>query len=259
MTEFMDKLRGGELVLGMNIRHSRTSEAAPILKDCGYDWFMLDNEHTPFSPPQAYETLLAASRCGIAGIVRARNHDPAEIGAQLSNGASGIFVPHVDTAAQALLAARSCKFPPEGILSVPGSFPQLGYRPTPFDVAARQMNERTIVICMIESPEAVSNVDKIAATPGVDVLFIGASDFTYAAGLHGQYDSEVLFSAIKHVCDAARANGKFVGLGGVKTPEQWKRCVKLGVQMLMTENDLSMLIYRATERAGIFRSYKTES
>jgi 4-hydroxy-2-oxoheptanedioate aldolase len=258
MTEhstLLEKLRRDELVVGMNVRHSRTSEAAPLLKECGFDWFMLDDEHTPFSPPQAYETLLAASRLGITGLVRARHNHPAEIGVHLSNAAGGIFIPHVDTAEQALEAAKACRFPPEGVLSVPGYFPQFGYQPIAFDIAKQRLNAETVVICMIESPESVSNIEAIAATSGVDVLFIGASDLTFAAGIHGQYDHPIIVDAVQRICAAAKANGKHVGLGGVKAPEQWKRYIGMGVRMAMTESDLVMLVHHATERARVFKAY----
>lgn len=255
-TGFAEKLERDEIVVGCNVRHSRTSEIAPLLKDCGYDWIMLDDEHTPFAGPQAYETLLAAARVDLAGLVRTRHNHHAEIGVHLSNGARGIFIPHVDTAGQAAAAVQACRFPPDGNLSVPGFFPQYGYRYTPFDEAARRLNEETTVICMIESPEGVENVEAIAAVPGVDILFIGASDLTFAAGIHGQYDHQILNDAVQRVCRAAKANGKHVGIGGPKTEAQWRRFVAMGVRMVMTESDLLMLVNRATERANTFRSYK---
>jgi 2-keto-3-deoxy-L-rhamnonate aldolase RhmA len=254
--DMMNRLRRDELVIGMNVRHSRTSEIGPLLKECGYHWFMLDSEHTPPSPPQAYELLLAANRAGIAGIARARANDPSEIGAHLSNGARGILIPHVDTPEQAARAARSCRFPPVGNLSVPGYFPQLGYQPVPFDEAARTLNERTIVVCMIESPLAVQNADAIAATPGVDILFIGASDFTFEASIHNQYGHEMLTDAVGKVCAAARKHGKIAGMGGPKAEADWRRFIGLGIRMIMTESDLVMLIYRATERARYFQGLR---
>ena len=93
-----------------------------------------------------------------------------------------------------------------------------------------------------------------AATPGVDVLFVGASDLVYDLGFPGGYDRPELADAVARICRAAAANGKQVGMGGLRDDALWKKMIGLGVRMVLTENDLSMLVRRATERAQFFRS-----
>src|SRR5690606_6685275 len=149
ISEFRERLARDELVLGMNARHSRTSEIGPLLKDCGFHWVMLDDEHTPLNPAVSYETLLSAARVGLMPFVRTRRNEHAEIGVHLSNGAMGVFVPHVNTAEEAEHAAKACRYPPRGKLSVPGAFPQLGYKPRPFEEVTEILNDLTVVVCMI--------------------------------------------------------------------------------------------------------------
>jgi len=253
-SEFRKRLEAGEIVLGMNARHSRTTEVGPLLKDCGFHWLMLDDEHTPLNPAAVYETFLAANRIDMTTFMRVRRNDPTEIGVHMSNGPTGVFVPHVNTAEEARAAADASRYAPKGHLSVPGYFPQVGYRPMPFQQATEILNAQTVVVCMIESPEAVQNADAIAAVEGVDVLFIGASDLTYEMGIGGQYGDDRLRNAVKTVCAAARKHGKFAGIGGVKGDDLWKEYIGYGMQMIMTESDLAMLVTRAIERVGYFNS-----
>ena len=254
----LERLRQGQMILGMNARHSRTSEIAAILKGCGYHWLFLDDEHSPIPMDRAYDISLAAIRIGLTPCVRARTNHPAEIGRHLSNGALGVIIPHVNTAEEALHAARSCRFPPRGELSVPGAFPQFGYPGIPAHHATAAMNDLVMVVVMIESQEAVDNVDAIAAVDGADVLFVGLHDLTHEMGVPGEYGHERVVAAIDRVCKAARANGKFAGIGGVKENEMWGRYVKMGMRMILAENDLTMLVARASERATFFLSLPLE-
>lgn len=250
----LERLREGKIAVGMNVRHSRTSEIAWILKGCGYHFVFLDDEHSPIPVDRSYDISLAAMRVGVTPCVRVRKNLPHEIGRHMSNGALGVFVPHVDSAAEAESAARSVRFPPAGDLSVPGAFPQFGYPTIAAHEATRRLNELVMVITMIESQKAVDDVEAIAATEGVDVLFVGLHDLTHDLGLAGQYTHPRIIEALTRIEAAARGNGKFAGIGGVKTNEMWAECASMGFRFLLAENDLTMFTARASERATFFSS-----
>jgi 2-keto-3-deoxy-L-rhamnonate aldolase RhmA len=250
---FRERLARGEVLVGCNVRHSRTAEIGAILADCGFAWIMLDHEHSPMAPHLAYDIGLGAIRAGVVPLARVRANDPAEIGSCLTNGALGVIVPHVNSGAEALAAARASRFPPQGELSVPGTMPQFGYG-RPLAESTKLFNEEAITAVMVESRAALANLEAIAATPGVDVLFVGASDLVYDLGFPGGYGRPELADAVARIAAAARAHGKHVGMGGIRDDALWTRMVGLGVRMVLTENDLTMLIRRATERAGFFRS-----
>lgn len=244
-----DRLASGQIALGMNVRHSRTSEIGPILADCGYHWLMVDDEHSPMPSGVAYEIMLAAIRAGVCPVARPRTKDHAQIGSQLTNGALGVMLAHIGSAEEALVTTRATRYAPEGDLSVPGSITQLGYRKMPLQEATAAFNKVVMAIAMIESPDAVEQVEAIAAVPFVDVLFVGASDLTWDMGIPGQYGHERVVAVVDRICRAARANGKYVGIGGVKEDRDWVRYIELGVRMIMTENDLTMMTTRMVERA----------
>lgn len=248
---FRKRLGSGEILVGCNVRHSRTAEIGAILSDCGLSWIMLDNEHSPMPSDTAYDIALGAIRAGVVPFARVRRNEPAEIASCLTNGALGVLVPHVNCAAEAKAAAKASRFPPEGELSVPGSIPQFGYRRSLAE-GTTLFNCEALTAAMIESRVALDEVELIAATPGIDILFIGASDLVYDLGLPGGYGTSELADAVRRTVEAARAHGKHVGIGGLREDEHWKRFVDLGVRMVLTENDLTMLVRRATERAAFF-------
>jgi 2-keto-3-deoxy-L-rhamnonate aldolase RhmA len=252
----LDRLREDKIVVGLNARHSRTSEAPAIFRDCGFHFLFLDDEHSPLPSGAAYEMNLAAIRVGITPLMRVRRNEAPDIACHFSNGALGVIVPHVDNREQAERAARACRFPPRGELSVPGYLPQLGYTGIPAHEATHRLNELHLVVAMIESAEAIDKVDEIAAVDGIDVVFIGLHDTTHALGLQGQYAHPRITEAIDRVCTAARRHGKAAGIGGVKENAMWQRCVEQGMRFLLIENDLHMLVARATERARWFNGLK---
>ena len=201
------------MALGTNVRFSRSAEIGAVLAACGYRWLMLDYEHGPVAPHIAQDVALGAIRAGVVPFARPSGHDGAQIAGLLTNGALGIIAPHVETAAQAAAVAHACRFAPEGGMSVPGTMPHFGYGVGLVEACAR-FNAEVTVIAMIESPVAVANVGAIAGVPGIDGVFIGASDFLWASGCPGAYGGPELAGAVAAVAGAARGVGKVCGMGG---------------------------------------------
>lgn len=255
-TAFRQRLAEGHLALGSNLRFSRSPEIGPILAACGFHWCMLDFEHSPASPHIAGDVALAAIRAGLLPLARPSSHAPQEIAGLLTNGALGLVVPHVNTAEGAAAVARAARFAPHGNLSVPGTLPHFGYGLSLKD-ACDAFNEEVVVMVMIESAEAVRNVESIAATPGVDGLFIGASDLLWDLGLPGRYDAPDLLHAVEATCRAAHAHGKFAGMGGPRDEEPWRGFLRAGMQVILTENDLSLLMRGARDRRAFFEGVAT--
>src|SRR5690606_23290201 len=198
-----------------------------------------------------YDIALGALRAGILPLGRVKENRASDIGHWLTNGVMGVIVPHVESAAVAEAAACAAKYPPMGGLSVPGSIPQYGYG-WPLAESARAFNEESLTLAVIESRRAVADVEKIAAVPGIDVLFIGASDLVHDMGLPGGYDDPEVVDAVRRTVEAARRQGKFVAMGGPGRDEDWALFIEIGVQMVLTENDLSLLMRGARERAAFF-------
>ncbi|WP_338664766.1 aldolase/citrate lyase family protein [Pararoseomonas sp. SCSIO 73927] len=250
-TAFRARMRAGELALGSNLRISRSAEAGPILAACGFHWAMIDFEHSPASPHLAHDIALSAIRAGLLPLARPSSHDPREIAGLLTNGALGLVVPHVDTPEQAAAVARSARFAPRGNLSVPGTLAHFGYDKGLAEACAI-FNEEVVIVVMIESRTAVANVEAIAATPGIDGLFIGGSDLLWDLGLPGRYDAPELLDAVQRTGTAARRHGLFAGMGGPKEEGPWHGFLRAGMRMILTENDITLMMRGARDRRCFF-------
>ena len=176
------RLAAGELALGVGIRQSRTVDIAAIMKACGYDWLFLDLEHNSMDLDTAVQISVAALGVGIAPIVRVPAGQFWLATRVLDGGALGIVMPHVDTPEEARESADRLRYPPQGHRSLAGGLPHFGYLPIATDPACVAINKATLVIVMLETPQAISNAAAIAAVPGIDSLLIGTSDLSRSLG-----------------------------------------------------------------------------
>src|SRR5437899_7811510 len=144
-----DKLRRGELSLGIGVRIVRSAEIAKAMASAGYDWLFIDLEHGALSIETAAQLALAALDAGIAPIVRVPNGEFSIATRLLDNGAIGIVMPHVETVEEARLAVEKLCYPPQGRRAVFGSVPQFDYRTMARDDLAA-LNAANLIVVMLE-------------------------------------------------------------------------------------------------------------
>jgi 2-keto-3-deoxy-L-rhamnonate aldolase RhmA len=147
-----------------------------------------------------------------------------------------------------------CMYPPIGHRSVTGALPQLDFRPAPLGEATAAINAATLLILMLETPEAVDNVEEIAAVQGFDVLLVGANDLCMEMGIPGQLDHPKVGLAFERIVAACRANGKHAGLGGVYDPPLMQRYLAMGFRLVLAGSDLTFMLAAAKERATAVRA-----
>jgi 2-keto-3-deoxy-L-rhamnonate aldolase RhmA len=248
------RLRAGKMGLGFGVHHLRTI-ATPILAAAtGHDWMFIDAEHGAFNIHEITQLCIAALPTGVTPIVRVCAGALDEATRALDNGALGIVVPHVDTAAEAKRIAGAFHYPPMGHRSWGGPPAVYGYQPPSTAEAQVAINAEILTVVMLESPEAVRNADAIAAVPGVDVLFIGTSDLTAELGISGQMGHPKVVEAYQAVGDACRKHGKTLGMGGVYDEENASRYVAMGARFLLTGADHSYIMAGANQRSAFFRA-----
>src|SRR3954463_13424856 len=171
-----EKLGQGQLSLGVGVRMTRSVEVAKAMAVSGFDWLFLDMEHGVMSLEACAQISTAALDAGIAPIARVPNGEYAIATRALDNGALGIVIPHVDTAAEAREVVNRLKYPPVGHRSMGGIGPHYDLRLVKSAEAAEALNTANLTIVMIETPTAVTNAAEIAAVPGIDVLLMGIND-----------------------------------------------------------------------------------
>jgi 4-hydroxy-2-oxoheptanedioate aldolase len=202
------------------------------------DWVLIDMQHGCMSFEMTLDMIRAIDLAGKAPIVRVPWNDPGIIGRVLDAGALGVVIPMIQSAKDAQEAVNACLYPPLGRRSF-GPI-RVGLR----DGAAYYVsaNERIAVIPMIETREALANVDEIAAIPGVAALFVGPYDLSVALGLPpGDNDGNVAFdAALQRVAEAAvHADVATAILSNAKIAP---RRVKQSFQMVSVTTDISALI-----------------
>jgi 2-keto-3-deoxy-L-rhamnonate aldolase RhmA len=195
----------------------------------------------------------AALSAGITPLVRVPSGQYSMATRALDGGALGIVMPHVDTADEAKAVVGHLKYPPLGHRSVAGPQPFLGYRPVPVGEAARTMNAETLIVVMLETPQAIANADVIAAVPGIDVLLIGTNDLAMEMGIPGQFDHPEIERAYERVIAACRRHNKAPGMGGVYTEELLAKYVDLGMRMILSGNDLSLIVAGGNQKTKFLR------
>jgi 2-keto-3-deoxy-L-rhamnonate aldolase RhmA len=236
-------LKNNQLVLCMGVNQLRTPNIAMIAAACGFDAVYIDLEHNPTSLETAAGVCVAALGMGITPIARVTSHDPHDATRILDSGAQGVMVPHIQNAKEAKAIVEACLYAPKGHRSAFGSGPQLGYAAIPQAEVCKIINEETVLMAMIETPEAVENAEEIAAVEGIDVLHIGASDLSTEMGIPGQYSSERMRAAFEKVAGAARRHGKQMGVGGVRQDFEFQSwLIKLGMRYLTGGSDIAYIL-----------------
>ncbi|MFN0313712.1 MAG: HpcH/HpaI aldolase family protein [Burkholderiales bacterium] len=247
------KLQQGSLSIGMGVRAVRGVEIARLMKTAGFDWLFIDLEHGATSTETAYQISVAALDAGIAPLVRVPSGELAMGTRCLDGGALGIVMPHVDTVEEARAMVNAFKFAPIGRRSIGGAYPQFGFASVPAKEVVSEINDATLVVAMIETPKAVENADQIAAVPGIDALLMGTNDLCLEMGIPGQLDHERVVAAIDTVLAACKKHGKWPGLGGVYGKELLKRYVGRGMRMILSGNDINLLLAAAQDQANFVR------
>jgi 2-keto-3-deoxy-L-rhamnonate aldolase RhmA len=241
------RLQADEAALGMIVRSGRSTDIVSIARTSGHDFLFIDTQHAVFDMETIVNLAHTALAVGVAPIVRARSVHDQDVPVLLDNGVMGIIFPDVNTAEEARIAVERCKFAPIGKRSISGSYVQFGFRPIGAAATIAALNASSLVVCMIETAEGLSNVEAIAAVPGVDVVHLGTSDYLVDIGNPGKTDDPRAIAAVDRLIAAARKNGIHAGCGGVRSIERQIEMIRKGVRFLSTQSDTGFLVAAASE------------
>ena len=185
--------------------------SAELMARAGLDWVVVDLEHGNATEAELLAHLTAIEAGGAAALVRPQSGERLRIGRALDMGAAGVVVPRLDTIEQVREAVTFFRYPPAGqrgvALLTRGA--RLG---TVNHAGVAALNQDIVGIVQIESPSAVEAADEIAATDGVDVLFVGPADLSHSLGVPGRFAEAAYQDALKRVVAACQAHGKAPGI-----------------------------------------------
>lgn len=220
---------------------------AEMMAGCGYDWLLIDAEHGPndlrtvLAQMQSIASASATLPAGIPHphpVVRLPVGDPVLVKQVMETGVQTLLIPMIDTAEQAQEMARAMRYPPDGVRGM-GSGIARSSRWLRFNNYVHEANEQACLLVQVETVEALRNIDAIAATPGVDGVFIGPSDLSTSMGLRGQVTHPEVTAAIQHGMERIALAGKAAGILSTQEPQahHWLQAgasfVAVGVDMTL--------------------------
>lgn len=198
-----------------NLSDPRATEIAGA---CGFDGVWLCNEHVPTDWSMLEHIIRAARLYDMDALVRVSKGGYSDYVRPLEAGATGIIVPHVESAEEAANIVAMARFHPLGKRALDGGNTDGLYCLVPQDEYLANSNTEKLIILQIESPEGLAQVEKIAAVPGFDGLMFGPGDFSHRLGKAGQLTAPEVAAARQHVNNLARAHGKFAMTAGLIAP-----------------------------------------
>lgn len=200
----------GELVTGtwLNLGSNITAE---ITARAGFDWVLIDLEHGSGNEADLVSQLQAVDTTDTMSVVRIAWNEAPRFKRTLDMGAGGIMIPYVNTAEEARLAAASMRYPPAGVRGAARFHRANGFGQD-FAAYFAEANDTLLTVVQIETAQAISNVEEIAAVEGVDVLFVGPLDLSVSLGITGQMQHPEFRAAIARVIEACRKHGKSPGI-----------------------------------------------
>lgn len=205
-----ERIGQGDVQLGLwaSLGSAYTAE---VIAGAGYDWVLIDTEHSPADLENVLGQLQAIEPYPTTAVVRVPWNDTVTIKRYLDVGAQSLLIPYIQTADEARAAVANTRYPPEGVRGV-----ALTTRATRFGRLAgypSRAAEQICVIVQIETALGLDNIEEIAAVEGVDALFIGPADLHAALGHLGDTTTPEVVSlidkAITQIADAGKAPGVF--------------------------------------------------
>lgn len=229
---------GDKMLLGLFLA-TASPVAAEIAAHAGYDWLLIDGEHGASEPGSYMAQLHAAGASGVPMLLRVPEGQPHIIKRALDMGIQNLIVPMVHDAAQAAEIVAMTRYAPDGIRGMGASVARVsGYgRQAEYTKTA---NDTICVIVQAESRAALDNIDDIAATDGVDAVFIGPADLSADMGYPGQPGAPEVVAAIEHIIARTKAAGKAAAIY-LSGPAQAKHYRDMGVAMAAVGSDTTLL------------------
>ncbi|MBM3734210.1 MAG: hypothetical protein FJW39_00345 [Acidobacteria bacterium] len=232
-------VKEGRIPVGHMVWEFGTRGIAKILETADLDFVLIDMEHSEFDTERVADLVAWFKATDIAPFVRVPSSLYHFMARVMDGGALGVMCANVESGQQAKLIVDSVKFPPMGKRGVGIGGAHTDYKnPDPvqyFEFA----NANSTVICQIESTKGLENLEDIAATPGVDILWVGHFDLTTSMGIPGQFSNPKAIEALELVANTARKYHKLAGIqpGSAEQAGAW---IKMGYNVISWKADSAL-------------------
>jgi 2-keto-3-deoxy-L-rhamnonate aldolase RhmA len=229
--------------------------ASPIVVEAvgcaGFDWGVIDMEHTPLDLMDLVHMLQAIGNTPMKPVVRVPWNDTVNVKRVMDAGANTLLFPFIQNAEEALRAVAATRYAPDGVRGMAGMSRASRFGTTPNHF--RHANDNVCVLVQMETPEAMSRLEEIAAVPGVDGLFVGPGDLSGVMGHVGNLTHPDVMDLMADAGRRANALGMPIGtVGG--TPEVVARYRAMGYDYVAVASDLGLLMRAAQAAAQALRA-----
>ncbi len=196
LSSLKETLRAGTVTIGswITLAHPGIAE---IMAKAGFDWLVVDLEHSVITIREAEELIRVIELCGVTPLVRLSANDPVQIKRVMDAGAHGVVVPMVTTRDEAEQAVAAVKYPPVGNRGV-GLARAQGYG-TRFEEYRAWLEQYSVVVALVEHIKAVENLADILSVEGLDGFIIGPYDMSGSLGVPGDFEHPAMVEALEQV------------------------------------------------------------
>jgi len=220
-----------------------------ILAHAGFDWVLLDTEHSPNELPMVQSQLQAMTGGTATPVVRPAWNDMVLVKRFLDIGAQSLLLPYVQTAEEAQNAVSYTRYPQQGLRGVAGATRAAGYGRTKDYL--KNAHQEICLLLQVETRKAMANLEAIAETEGVDGVFIGPNDLSADLGYLGNWQHpevwKVMEDASKRIRKAGKAPGILVG------EADGQRCLDMGYLFVAVGADTGVLVRGGDALAAKFK------
>lgn len=244
-------MESGNVAAGHMLLEFNTRGVAQILAQADLDFVIMDLEHTGFSEADVANMIAWLKATDIAPFVRIPQIEYHFIARTLDAGALGIMVPNVKTADAAKAIVDAAKYAPLGERGVIMGNAHTDFASVDPPAFMNHANENTTIICQIESLEGLKNIEGIASTEGVDILWVGHFDLTQSMGIPGQFHDQRFLDALKQVVDVADKHGLSAGIqpSNLEQAAEW---MDIGFNVISYNGDFAVYMQALQEAvAGV--------
>ena len=234
--EFRAKMQSGERVYGTMTSIARNPRWASVYGSLGFDYVIVDTEHSPTGRAQAADMALAFLGAGICPIQRVKDSEPHATVMALDAGFQGVLVPYCETAEEVKLVVNAARLRPlKGVLHDKardtGEYPSAASK-----AYLENRNKDVVVIIGIESVPAMENLDAILDVGGIDAIFIGPNDLSISLGVPDEYENPIFREAAEKIIATAQARGIPAG-GHWQTQEDVHYYLDRGSRWILYSSD----------------------
>lgn len=241
-----EKLRAGEPTIGCFMGLG-SPNVAELLAHVGFDWLIIETEHNGLDSAEIQQMLMAMNGTEAIPIVRVPSSNPTFIQRALDMGAMGVLVPMVKTAAEAQAIVSATRYPPQGTRGW-GPLRASHYTLDSEDYFHRA-NDNILVLLILETKEALENLEAITSVAGVDAVYVGRFDMCLSLGLDPMKQPHPkIEEVIERALAVGRKNDVAVGFGA-STPDQLRKRQAQGLTFLAYGGDYRLMVDAA--RAGL--------